>query len=31
VRITVDDRPPEHLVMAGIGVDAMMMDETDET
>ena len=31
VRITVDDRPPEHFaVMAGIGVDAMMMDETDE-
>jgi diacylglycerol kinase (ATP) len=31
VRITVDDRPPEHFaVMAGIGVDAMIMDETDE-
>ena len=31
VEITVDDRPPEHFaVMAGIGVDAMMMDETDE-
>ena len=31
VRITVDDRRPEHFaVMAGIGVDAMMMDETDE-
>jgi diacylglycerol kinase (ATP) len=31
VRITVDDHPPEHFaVMAGIGVDAMMMDETDE-
>jgi diacylglycerol kinase (ATP) len=31
VRITVDDRPREHFaVMAGIGVDAMMMDETDE-
>jgi diacylglycerol kinase (ATP) len=31
VRITVDDRPPEHFaVMAGIGVDAMTMDETDE-
>ena len=31
VRITVDDRAPEHFaVMAGIGVDAMMMDETDE-
>jgi len=31
VRIAVDDRPAEHFaVMAGIGVDAMMMDETDE-
>jgi diacylglycerol kinase (ATP) len=31
VRITVDDRPPEHFaVMAGIGVDAMIMDETNE-
>lgn len=31
VRITVDDRPPEHFaVMAGIGVDAMIMDETDD-
>ena len=31
VRITVDDRPPEHFaVMAGIGIDAMMMDETNE-
>jgi diacylglycerol kinase (ATP) len=31
VKITVDDHPPEHFaVMAGIGVDAMMMDETDE-
>jgi diacylglycerol kinase (ATP) len=31
VRITVDDRAPEHFaVMAGIGVDAMIMDETDE-
>jgi diacylglycerol kinase (ATP) len=31
VKITVDDRPPEHFaVMAGIGVDAMIMDETDE-
>jgi hypothetical protein len=31
VRITVDDRPPEHFaVMAGIGIDAMIMDETDE-
>ena len=32
VRITVDDRPPEHFaVMAGIGIDAMMMDETNKT
>ena len=32
VRITVDDRPPEHFaVMAGIGVDAMIMDETDDS
>jgi diacylglycerol kinase (ATP) len=31
VEITVDDRAAEHFaVMAGIGVDAMMMDETDE-
>ena len=31
VKIIVDDRAPEHFaVMAGIGVDAMMMDETDE-
>jgi YegS/Rv2252/BmrU family lipid kinase len=31
VRITVDDRAPEHFaVMAGIGMDAMIMDETDE-
>ena len=31
VRITVDDRPAEHFaVMAGIGVDAMIMDETDD-
>jgi YegS/Rv2252/BmrU family lipid kinase len=31
VRITVDDRPAEHFaVMAGIGVDTMIMDETDE-
>jgi diacylglycerol kinase (ATP) len=31
VKITVDDRAPEHFaVMAGIGIDAMMMDETDE-
>ena len=32
VKIIVDDRPPEHFaVMAGIGVDAMIMDETDDT
>jgi diacylglycerol kinase (ATP) len=31
VKITVDDRPAEHFaVMAGIGMDAMIMDETDE-
>ena len=31
VKIIVDDRAPEHFaVMAGIGVDAMIMDETDE-
>src|SRR4029450_13761461 len=31
VKITVDDRAPEHFaVMAGIGSDAMIMDETDE-
>jgi YegS/Rv2252/BmrU family lipid kinase len=31
VKITVDDRAPEHFaVMAGIGMDAMIMDETDE-
>src|SRR4029453_4941114 len=31
VKITVDDRPPEHFaVMAGIGIDAMIMDETEE-
>jgi diacylglycerol kinase (ATP) len=31
VKITVDDRRPEHFaVMAGVGVDAMIMDETDE-
>ncbi len=31
VKITVDDRAPEHFaVMAGIGVDAMIVDETDE-
>jgi diacylglycerol kinase (ATP) len=31
VKITVDDRPAEHFaVIAGIGIDAMIMDETDE-
>jgi YegS/Rv2252/BmrU family lipid kinase len=31
VKITVDDRAPEHFaVMAGIGIDAMIMDETNE-
>jgi diacylglycerol kinase (ATP) len=31
VKITVDDRAPEHFaVIAGIGIDAMIMDETDE-
>ena len=31
MKITVDDRAPEHFaVMAGIGIDAMIMDETDE-
>jgi diacylglycerol kinase (ATP) len=31
VKITVDDRAPEHFaVMAGIGMDAMIMDETDD-
>jgi diacylglycerol kinase (ATP) len=31
VKITVDDRPAEHFaVMAGIGIDAMIMNETDE-
>jgi diacylglycerol kinase (ATP) len=31
VRIAVDDRAPEHFaVMAGIGIDAMIMDETNE-
>src|SRR4249920_826940 len=31
VKITVDDQEPEYFaVMAGIGVDAMIMDETDE-
>ena len=30
IRIRVDDHPPEHFaVLAGIGVDAMIMDETD--
>jgi diacylglycerol kinase (ATP) len=30
IKLTVDDRPPEHFaVIAGIGVDAMIMDETD--
>lgn len=32
VKIIVGDRQPEHFaVMAGIGVDAMIMDETDDT
>ncbi len=32
IALTVDDRPPEHFaVIAGIGVDAMIMDETDPT
>lgn len=32
IRLTVDDRPPEHFaVIAGVGVDAMIMDETDPT
>jgi diacylglycerol kinase (ATP) len=31
VKIIVDDRAPEHFaVMAGIGIDAVIMDETDE-
>ena len=31
VKITVDNRAPEHFaVMAGIGIDAVIMDETDE-
>jgi diacylglycerol kinase (ATP) len=31
VKITVDDQEPEHFaVMAGIGIDAVIMDETDE-
>jgi diacylglycerol kinase (ATP) len=30
IRLSVDDHPPEHFaVIAGIGVDAMIMDETD--
>ena len=30
IKLTVDDHPPEHFaVIAGIGVDAMIMDETD--
>jgi diacylglycerol kinase (ATP) len=30
IKITVDDRPSEHYaVMAGVGVDAVIMDETD--
>jgi len=30
IRLAVDDHPPEHFaVIAGIGVDAMIMDETD--
>ena len=30
IRLRVDDHPPEHFaVLAGIGVDAMIMDETD--
>ncbi len=30
VKITVDDRPPEHsAVMAGVGIDAVIMDTTD--
>ena len=31
VKITVDNRAPEHFaVMAGIGIDAMIMDQTDD-
>jgi diacylglycerol kinase (ATP) len=31
IRLTVDENPPEHFaVIAGIGVDAMTMDETDD-
>jgi hypothetical protein len=30
IKLIVDDRPPEHFaVIAGIGVDAMIIDETD--
>ena len=30
IKLTVDDQEPEHFaVIAGIGVDAMIMDETD--
>ena len=30
IKMTVDDRPPEHFaVMAGVGVDAVIMNETD--
>ena len=30
IKLTVDDGPPEHFaVIAGVGVDAMIMDETD--
>ncbi len=30
IKLTVDDREPEHFaVIAGIGIDAMIMDETD--
>lgn len=30
IKLSVDDRPPEHFaVMAGVGVDAVIMEETD--